>query len=178
MTQQHRGRSTRLLAALCSAGLCAAALSACDATGTPAHATASPVDYLPQPRSSDKPLLRCTSAQEQAASGTVDVLPVISSQTVHVTVGERVDITPNFAPVRPGGTGIGELWIRAGQPVICQSGNVEGRFPGRGGEPGQRLPLIITKAGRAEIQILAGVEAGNSPAVRRHLHRRHGQYGQ
>jgi hypothetical protein len=162
--RRYRGRSGRMLAAFCSAGLYVAALGACGSART--ATAASPADeHLPQPLSSDKPLLRCTSAQASAVSGAVRVLPVISSQTVHVAVGERVDIAQSFAPMRTAGTGIGQLFLRAGQQDICQSGNVGGRFTGIGGEPGQRLPLIITKAGRLT-------------RIRRHLHRRHGQYRQ
>lgn len=152
-----RGRADRLLAALCSGGLCAVVLNACGSAGTTAVLPPA-AERLPPPLSWDKPLLRCTSAQESDASGAVRVLPVISSQTVHVAVGERVDITQSFAPMRPGGTGIGKLFLRSGQQDICQSGKVGGRFTGLGKEPGQRLPLIITKAGRAEIMILAGVQ--------------------
>lgn len=159
--RSYRARSGRLLAALCSAGLCAAVLSACGSAGTTAVSRAD--EHLPQPLSSDKPLLRCTSTQASAASGAVRVLPVISSQTVHVAVGERVDIKQSFAPMRPDGTGTGQLFLRAGQQDICQSGNVGGRFTGIGGEPGQRLPLIITKAGRVQIEILAGEHEGDSP---------------
>lgn len=52
---------------------------------------------------------------------------------------------------------------RSGQQDICQSGNVGGRFTGIGGDPGQRLPLVITKAGRAQIEILAGEYEGGLP---------------
>jgi hypothetical protein len=159
--RRYQEKSGRLLTALCSAGLCAAALGACGSAGTTAPSPAD--EHLPQPLSSDKPLLRCSSAQTSAASGAVRVMPVISSQTVHVAVGEQVDITQSFAPMRPDGTGIGQLFLRAGQQDVCQSGNVEGRFTGRGGDPGQRLPLIITHAGRAEIMIVSEYVEGGLP---------------
>jgi hypothetical protein len=70
---------------------------------------------------------------------------------------------PNWAPMRPGGTGVGELWLGAGQQSICRSGNVEGRFTYFGQGAGERLPLIITPAGRAQIKIIADyVEGGSS----------------
>lgn len=139
--------------------LCLPTIAACGSTtAQPAGPVASST-----PAANAKPLLRCTSAQRAAASGSVRVLSVISSQTVHVTVGQRVEITQTWAPMRPGGTGVGKLWLGAGQRVVCQSGNVQGRFTGRGGKPGQRLPLIITHAGRAEIKIIEQYVEGGSP---------------
>ncbi|MGH3281597.1 MAG: hypothetical protein ACRDNW_21010 [Trebonia sp.] len=38
----------------------------------------------------------------------------------------------NWAPIRPDGTGVGKVSLWAGQQVICQSGDVEGRFTGGG----------------------------------------------
>jgi hypothetical protein len=67
--------------------------------------------------------------------------------------------------MRPGGTGVGELWLGAGQQSICQSGNVEGRFTHFGQGPGERLPLIITQAGRAEIKFVAEYVEGGSAGL-------------
>ena len=161
--RRHAGRA-RSAAWATAALLCPPAIAACGSTG--AHISsgvrpAASIDLTPGPYA--KPLLRCTSAQQSAASGSVRVLSVISSQTVHVTVGERIDIAQTGAPMRPGGTGVGKLYLGAGQQVICQSGNVEGRFTGPGGKPGQRLPLIITHAGRAEIKIVSEYVEGSSP---------------
>jgi hypothetical protein len=159
---------TRRLAGLCGTAFCLPALAACTSAGTTA---ARPADSAPAasgtftPAPYAKPLLRCTSAQQSAATGSVRVLSVISSQTVHVTVGERVDISQNWAPMRPGGTGVGELWLGAGQQAICQSGNVEGRFTYFDQGLGERLPLIITQAGRAEIKFVAEYVEGGSAGL-------------
>jgi hypothetical protein len=160
--RRHAGRA-RSAAWATAALLCLPALAACGSTTAQVSGVRPAASSARTPAPYGKPLLRCTSAQQSAASGSVRVLSVISSQTVHVTVGERVDIAQTGAPMRPGGTGVGKLYLGAGQQVICQSGNVEGRFTGPGGKPGQRLPLIITHAGRAEIRIVAEYVEGNSP---------------
>jgi hypothetical protein len=162
-----------MLAGLSGVAGCLFALAACTSAGTTAArpADSGPADSSPAPASTftpapyAAPLLRCTSAQQSAAGDTVRVLSVISSQTVHVTVGERVDIGQNWAPMRPGGTGVGKLWLGAGQQSICQSGDVEGRFTYFGQGSGERLPLIITGAGRAEIRIIVDYVEGGSPGI-------------
>jgi hypothetical protein len=58
-----------------------------------------------------------------------------------------------------------QLWLGAGQQSICQSGNVEGRFTYFGQGPGERLPLVITQAGRAEIRIIVQYVEGGSPGL-------------
>jgi hypothetical protein len=162
----RRHASRRRSAALASAALlCLPVLAACASAGAaaaprPADSSSPAASSTSTPGDYDKPLLRCTSAQQSTASGSVRVLSVISPLTVHVTVGERIDLAEDWAPIRPDGTGVGQVAIRAGQQVICQSGNVQGRFTGK--EPGQRLPLIITKAGHATIQIIEQYMA-NSP---------------
>lgn len=156
------GRAGRLLVGLGGALACAAALAGCASAGaTASRPAASSTASARAPFFHAKPLLRCTSAQRAVASGSVHELYVISGQTVHVTVGERVDINQIFALMRPDGTGVGALWLAAGQQVICQSGDVQGRFTG--GKPGQRLPLIVTRAGRAQIKIIAQYVEGGSP---------------
>jgi hypothetical protein len=162
-----------MLAGLCGIAFCLPALAACTSAGTTAASTAASSPAASSPAASStvtpapyaKPLLRCTGAQQSAASGSIRVLSVISSQTVHVTVGERVDIAQNWAPMRPGGAGVGDLWLGAGQQSICQSGNVEGRFTHFGQGPGERLPLIITQAGRAEIKFVAAYVEGGSAGL-------------
>ena len=146
-----RGRTAAWASA---ALLCLPVIAACGTAGASGDIPAAgATTFTPPPFT---PLLRCTSAQQSAASGSVRVVSVISSQTVHATTGERVDIAEEFGPIRPGSTGVGKLSVRIGPEVICQNGNVGGRFTGLGGKPGERLPLIITRAGHAEIQIIDG----------------------
>lgn len=160
-----RRRST---AQVSSALLCLAALSGCASAATatttrPAGSGSPAASSTPGFGPYDKPLLSCTSAQQSAATGSVHVLSVISSQTVHVTVGERIDLAETWAPINPDGTGLGQVSLWAGQHVVCQNGDVTGRFTGIGGKPGQRLPLVITQAGQAKLEIIAGY-TGSSPS--------------
>lgn len=75
------------------------------------------------------------------------VLNVISGQTLHVTVNERVDIALNWANMRPTSH---QIQVRTGQADVCQRADVQG------GGRDQRLPLIITGAGQAEFTVNAG----------------------
>jgi hypothetical protein len=74
-----------------------------------------------------------------AANGDVRVLHVISGQTVHVAVGEQVNLAEKFASMRP----------------------ASGQIQGDGNN--QSLPLVITGAGSTEITIkAAATEPGGS----------------
>jgi hypothetical protein len=158
---RRRARSGRSAAWAAAAVLCLPIIAACGTAGASGDGTAAPTTtFTPPPF---EPLPQCTSAQQSAATGSVRVGSVISSQTVHVTTGERVDIAEEFTPIRPGSTGVGKLSVRIGPQVICRSGNVEGRFTGLGGKPGERLPLIITRSGHAEIQVIEQYVEGGDP---------------
>jgi hypothetical protein len=158
--RRHAG-SGRSAAWASAALLCLPVIAACGTAGASGDNPAAGGTFTPPP--DFKPLLRCTSAQQSAASGSVRVLSVISSQTVHVTAGERVDIAEDWSPIRPGSTGVGMLSVRIGPQVVCRSGNVEGRYTGPGGGPGERLPLIITRAGHAEIEVIEQYVEGGDP---------------
>jgi hypothetical protein len=90
------------------------------------------------------PLLRCTKAQEAATAGPARTIRMISGQTIHATVIERIDLVEGVADMRPEAS---QVQIRAGQKSICQSAGIQGKLPS------QVLPLIITGPGRVEVSV-------------------------
>ena len=47
------------------------------------------------------PLLRCTKAQESAAARPAWTIRMISGQTIHATVVQRIDLVEGVADMRP-----------------------------------------------------------------------------
>ena len=102
-------------------------------------------------------LAACTSAGTTAASP-ADSSPADGSSPPNVTFTPSPYAEPLLRCTS-------DLWLGAGQRSICQSGDVEGRFTYFGQGPGERLPLIITRTGRAEIKIIVDYVEGDSPGV-------------
>jgi hypothetical protein len=130
--------------------LCTFAVAACGS----ASAGSSPGAPPTASTSAFRSLPRCTSAQLAAASGDVRVLQVISGQTVHIAVGEQVNLAEKFASMRPAS---GQIQIRAAHDAVCQRADIQGDGNN------QSLPLVIIGAGSTEITIkAAATEPGGS----------------
>jgi hypothetical protein len=139
------GGNGRLVTVVTAAVVCLPGLAACGSAGTVSPSgTVVTLPTAGKMGGYHVPLLRCTKAQQAAAAGPVRTIRVNSSQTVHATVGEHVELVEGIVDMRPEAS---QVEVRAGQKNICQSSDIQGKLPS------QVLPLVINGPGRAEVAV-------------------------